>query len=146
MIDHLKDIRAGKVTKTNVIGIRKALNADARRAMGLSVSSVAPKLRGRDLAAVERALTLHKPRVTGALHDSGLKLLRSPRYRKRLAGVRDVIDSLESFHLVGYDRIGDHGLNSVPLYMARGNGRSFVFRNVPWQSHGNGPEIIRENG
>ena len=143
MNKHLDDIKAGTVTKTNVIGIRKAINADERRARGYSVSSTCAKLSSSDVAALERALADHEPRVTGELHDSGLKLLRSPRYRKRLESVADIIEHLDSFHLVAFDRIGQAGLYSVPVYRARGAGRSFLFRNIAWQSGGDGPEIVR---
>lgn len=143
MINHLESIKAGTVTKSNVIGIRKAINAMERRAFGASVSSTAPKLTSRDVAAIERALADVEPIVTGELHDSGLKLLRSPRYRKRLESVRDIIENLESFRLVAYDRIGRSGTHSVPVYRATGGGRSFLFRNIPWQSGGDGPEIVR---
>lgn len=142
-MDHLAAIHSGEVTRTTVIGLRKAINADARRSMGLSVSSVAPKLKGRELNLIEHALREQRPRVVGQLHDTGLKLLRSPRYKKRLARVRDIVDNLTSFHLVAFDRIGRHDLNCVPVFEARGGeGRAFIFRNIPWQSGGEGPEVL----
>lgn len=143
-MDHMAAIKSGEVTKSNVIGLRKAINANARREQRLSTSSTCPKLTGEQVEALEAALLKHKPRVVGELHDSGLKLLRSPRYKKRLADVRPIIDSLQSFHLVSFDRTGDHGLQSHPVYMARGKAGSFLFRNIPWQSHGNGPEVIND--
>lgn len=143
MHDHMKAIQSGEVTRLTVIGLRKSINADARRGMGLSVSSTAPKLKGRELNLIEHALREQRPRVVGQLHDTGLKLLRSPRYRKRLERVRDIVDNLTSFHLVAFDRIGRHGLNCVPVFEARGlAGRAFIFRNVPWQSGGEGPEVL----
>lgn len=144
MNKHLAAILAGTVTRSNVIGIRKAINAAERRERGYSVSRTAPRLGGRELAAVEQALTEHEPRVIGELHDSGLKLLQSPRYRKRLESVAEIVANLESFHLVSFDRtqLDGHGANAVPVYRARGAGRSFLFRNIAWQSGGNGPEIL----
>jgi hypothetical protein len=141
--NHLADIKAGKVTKTNIIGLRRSLNADWRRVRGYSVSLVAPKLRGPELLQCLKALKKYEPRVVGSLHDSGLARLRAPRYRKRLASVQSVIDSLVSFHLVSFDPIGRNGENVVPVFRAKGKGgKSFLFRNVPWQSGGDGPEIL----
>src|SRR3954470_14334187 len=78
---HFNAIADGRVTKSNVIGIRKAINHVERLRAGYSGnrSSVTP-----DQAAwLERALADREPHVVGELHESGLKLLRSPRYRKR---------------------------------------------------------------
>lgn len=141
--DHLAAIKAGTVTKTNVIGLRKAINADERRQRGFSVGSTCPKWTSDEVSDMEMALEQYEPRVIGELHASGLTRLRSPRYRKRLESVRDIIDNLKSFHLVSFDRIGDHGMQAIPVYRARAcNGKSFFFRNVPWQSGGNGPEVL----
>lgn len=138
---HLAAIQSGRVTKSNVIGLRKAINADARRDMRLSVSSVAPKLCGAELAATLDALASNPPTVTGELHDSGLKLLRSPRYRKRLESVRDLIDAPHvRFDLVRFEHIDS--LHVVPVYRLVTFGGSFTFRNVPWQSGGDGPEVL----
>ena len=141
MTDHLSDIRTGTVSRTNVIGLRKALNTNGRRYQRLSVSNTAPKLSDEALAECERALANYQPRVTSDLHDSGLKLLRSPWYRKRLAPVADIIAGIESFHLVAYDALG--GLYHVPVYRAVAPCGSFLFRNIPWQSGGDGPEILK---
>jgi hypothetical protein len=142
--NHLDAIKAGEVTKTNVIGIRKAINTAWRRSRGYSVSTTAPKLTDEEVAEIEAALVKHQPKVAGDLHASGLKLLTSPRYKKRLAGISSILDTLESFHLIGFDRIGRNGCNSVPVYKARNAmGDAFTFRNIPWQSGGDGPEVIR---
>lgn len=138
---HLAAIQAGRVTKTNVIGLRKALNADARDRAGLSLSRVAPKLLGRELWATVDALAEYHPTVTGELHDSGLKLLRSPRYRKRLADVAEIVNAEHSrFDLVRFDWIDS--LHSVPVYRLVTFAGSLEFRNVPWQSGGDGPEVL----
>lgn len=138
---HLAAIESGRVTKSNVIGLRKALNADARRDAGYSVSSVAPKLSGHELRRTIDALTEHHPTVLGELHDSGVKLLRSPRYAKRLASVRSIIESRSiRFDLVRFHWID--ALHVVPVYRCISFAGSFTFYNVPWQSGGNGPEIV----
>lgn len=136
---HLAAIQSGEVTKTNVIGIRKALNANARRDRGLSVSSTAPNMSDDDCDDIIQALGKHSPRVVGPLHDSGLKLLQSKRYAKRLEPVRDVIDGLESFRLVDFR--WHKPMECVPVYRACGAGRWFEFCNIPWQSGGDGPEL-----
>ena len=140
-MNHLEAIKAGTVTKSNVIGLRKAMNANARRLARLSTSRTCPRLTDSELATIERAIAQHEPRVEGELHDSGLARLRDKRYAKRLEPVADIIAGLESFHLVAFDWIDD--LHATPVYRARGNGRSFLFRNVAWQSGGDGPEIVR---
>lgn len=140
--DHLADIKAGKITKRNVIGLRKILHADLRRQERLSVSSTCPKYTHEEVMELEDAVEKYKPVVTGELHESGLKVLRSPRYRKRLHAVADIIEQLESFRLVRFDPIGRHGLQVVPVYQACAGRRSFTFRNIPWQSGGDGPELV----
>lgn len=140
--DHMAAIKSGKITKTNVIGLRKILNADARRVNGWSASSTSPKYTRDEVIALENALERHKPRVTGELHNTGLALLQSRRYRKRLADVQGIIDKLDSFRLVRFDRIGNRDENAVPVYRACAGRKFFTFRNIPWQSGGNGPEIV----
>lgn len=140
--DHMAAIKAGVVTRTNVIGLRKIINADARRRYDLDVSPTCPKYTHAEVEALESALAKHEPRVTGALHDTGVKLLQSPRYRKRLADVAHIVAKLDSFRLVSFDRIGNHGLQSIPVYRACAGRKSFLFRNIPWQSGGNGPEVM----
>jgi hypothetical protein len=138
---HLSAITAGEVTKSNVIGIRKAMNHVARLRAGWSGNrSNATAL---DVSRMVEALRMVEPRVVdGALCASGLKLLQSPRYAKRLAPVADIIAALDTFRLVRFDPIGD-GLHVIPIYRATAtDGRSFLFRNIPWQSGGNGPEIV----
>lgn len=99
---HLAAIRSGEITKSNVIGIRKALNEYDRG--GYSRSSTAPQWTLEQVNAIEAAIDLHKPLVTGELHNSGMALLQSPRYRKRLASVAEIIAGLDHFRLVRFDR------------------------------------------
>lgn len=138
---HLAAIQSGEVTRTNVIGIRKAINAAERKANGWSVPRGAmPPAQAWELEAwVER----EQPRVVGDLHDSGLTVLRNKRYAKRLAQYADVIEWPDHFELVRFDRIGSRGGYAVPVYRLVGaNGGSFKFMNIPWQSGGDGPEIL----
>ena len=81
---HLAAVKSGEITKSNVIGIRKAMNAYERKASRYSTSCTCPNWTAAQIAEIERALDLHRPLVTGGLHETGLALLRSPRYRKRL--------------------------------------------------------------
>lgn len=146
-LNHLKAVEAGEVTRSNVIGIRKAINAAYRRECGYSDSCTAPKLSSAQVAELQQAIRTWRPRVTGELHDSGLTLLRSPRWRKRLAPVAEIIDNLTEFSLVGFTTVrrpGPYGAieTIIPIYNASAVGwGSFDFINIPWQSGGNGPEI-----
>ena len=143
---HLEAILAGEVTKTNVTGIRKAINAMERRREGYSTSRTSPRLTPDDVFAIEQALAEHEPVVVGELHETGLKLLRSPRYAKRLAQVKAIVDSPAlHFKLVAFDRIGPRGEYAVPVYRAHRGDASFLFRNIPWQSGGDGPEVLEVN-
>jgi hypothetical protein len=152
---HLAAIRAGTVTKSNVIGIRKAFNAFERDRRNYSNSSTAPRMSADDYSATERALRENPPRVAGELHDGGLKVLRNPRYAKRLAHYAPAIASIDHFKLVGFEWID--ATHCVPIYAVWSHvppvaGRdpfppgatyeAFRFRNVPWQSGGDGPEIV----
>ena len=137
---HIDAIASGSVTKTNIIGLRKALNAEGRRRAGLSVSTTCPKVSGDDIYLALAMIDRDRPKVVGELHDSGIKLLQSKRYAKRLADYADVIEWPSHFELCGFDQVSRY---SVPVYRLVGqNGGSFKFRNIPWQSGGNGPEIV----
>jgi hypothetical protein len=143
---HLAAVNAGTVEKTNIIGIRKAINELERNARNPPEESDA-------LFELECAIKEHRPRVTGALHDSGLKVLRNPRYAKRWnereAGI---ISRLHHFELIRFDRVGPRGRYGQPVYRAVDVvGQSFAFRNIPWQTayYGgldDGPRIVPERG
>jgi len=140
---HIDAIASGSVTKTNIIGLRKALNAESRRLAGLSVSATCSKAAGDDIYLALAMIDRDRPKVVGELHDSGVKLLQNKRYAKRLAEYADVIEWPSHFELCGFDRLGCYGNYAVPVYRLVGqNGGSFKFRNIPWQSGGNGPEIV----
>ncbi len=143
---HKAAILAGEVSKTNVVGLRKHLNAYERKASGWSVSRTAPEMSFEDCEWLFTALADIKPRVVGKLHDTGKALLQNKRYRKQLASVADIVADLSHFKLVGFDATGRHGEAYTPVYRAYDTqGRSFPFRNIPWQSGGNGPEILSGN-
>ena len=139
---HLKAIKSDAVDRSNVIGLRKIYNTIAREDSGYSVSSTAPKVTAEEFELLATALGEHEPRVVGALHDSGLKLLQSRRYRSRFTDwQREVIANLKEFRLTAFEEIDSY--HHVPVYRAIApNRRTFLFRNVPWQSGGRGPEII----
>lgn len=137
---HLAAISSGFVSKKNVGGIRKMINAMQRIDAGYSVGSTAPKITSAQLVAIERALLIHKPRVVGELHDSGLKLLRNPRYAKRLAPVARIIATIDHFELVGFNPVGNSGC--TPVYRVQSPDGAFTFQNITWQSGGDGPEIL----
>lgn len=147
MARHMAAIVSGNVTKSNVIGLRKAINHVARLEARYSGnrSNATPQEVRDALAALERV----KPIVRGDLHESGVRLVTSPRYRKRLERVAETVEFLQEFRLVGFDRLGDKCLHSVPVYRAvASNGGWFEFRNVPWQSavalgEDSGPVILR---
>lgn len=143
--EHMKAIQSGELTKRNVISLRKAINADERRRAGYSVSSTAPKqLSESQWEKIMDALARVKPKVVGELHESGMKLLKSKRYKRQLESVSEIIEELESFHLVGFDILGEG--YAVPVYRAKGaSGKSFPYSCRSWQSGGNGPQIESGN-
>lgn len=141
---HTAAINAGTVEKTNVIGIRKAINAMERNAWN------EPEMVDAQFE-LEQAIAERRPTVVGALHDSGVKVLRNPRYAKRWnERERGIIDRLHHFELVRFDRLGARGRYSVPVYRAVGvTGQGFAFRNVPWQTAyyaglDDGPRVVPE--
>lgn len=150
---HLAAIKSGNVTKTNVIGICKAINAADRRAAGWSVSSTAPNTTGAEVRELLAELDAREPLVRGDLHASGVRILTAPRWRKRLESVAPIIDTLHGFRLVRFDYVrraspysgGTGESESIqPVYRACGSAGSFLFMNVPWQAGGDGPEILED--
>jgi hypothetical protein len=143
---HLGCIIAGSITKTNVIGIRKAINNAERIRNGWSANrcNVTPE----QADELEQSLDKYRPRVCGELHDSGLAVLRNPRYAKRWSKWQlDAIETIDHFKLIGYQRIGHRGSHAIPVYsvwctIEGGTYEAFRFINIPWQSGGNGPEIL----
>lgn len=138
--NHMDALRSGMITKTNVIGMRKAINHVERVTHGWSGnrSNATP----REVSLMLELLDKARPIVKGELHDSGLKLLRSPRYKKRMDGAH--VERIAYFRLIRFDMLGDRGQYATPVYQAiREDGSAFCFRNIPWQSGGDGPEFVR---
>jgi hypothetical protein len=135
---HLDAIKSGEVTKTNVIGIRKAINRVER------LTDFTPDTDDllNDVFAIVEALVKYKPRVSPDLHASGLKLLLDKRNYKHVDVVGHLLDDIDEFRLVAFDRHGPRWQYSVPFYeVVTKSGKSFGFRNIPWQSGGKGPEV-----
>lgn len=139
---HRAAVESGKVTKTNVIGIKKAINA-------MELGSWPAEMIDAQFE-LERAIAERHPLVVGELHETGLKVLRNPRYAKRW-NEREaaIISRLHHFELIRFDRIG-RLWHSVPVYRAvsRSDG-SFAFRNIPWQTAhyeglDDGPRVVPE--
>ncbi len=149
---HVDAIRAGFVTRSNIIGIRKALNTYERRQSGYYVSPTSPRVKTDDIVELETAIQSCSPVVIGDMHDTGLTLLRNPRYKNRLAAYADSIAALHSFRLVRFELMD--AWQHVPVFQVwanippkgdvldGGTYLAFTFRNIPWQSGGNGPEIL----
>lgn len=136
---HLRAICSDNVTRTNIIGLRKIFNHHARLSAGLDGNRC--NVTAEEARKLEAALYERQPLVTGALHDSGLAILRSRRYAKRLASYADQIAQIYGFRLIGFYWIDP--LHCIPQYRAMcRNGRHFSFIVQPWQSGGNGPEIL----
>ena len=137
---HFAAVEGGTITKTNIIGIRKAINATEK-------GWDCPSASVNEIFRLEELIEAKRPRVTGELHESGIALLRSPRYAKRLEHVAGVIADFDHFELVEFDRIGPRGQYAVPVYAVVDTaGRTgFRFRNIPWQSGGDGPEVFKGN-
>jgi hypothetical protein len=129
---HLAAIQSGQITKTNVIGIRKAINSAERNRHGYSERG--PVIWAQVQPLLD-ALAVHEPLVRGELHASGVALIASRRWRKRWTETQQaVIDSLHGFRLVRFDMVGNRDQKGIPVYRAVGDAGSFLFRNIPWQS------------
>jgi hypothetical protein len=148
---HYDAIKSGQVTKTNVIGIRKALNAAEMRYLRHQPDANLDA----DAFGLVDSLIEHRPRVVGELHDTGVVVLQNPRYAKRWADWQaKSIAAIDHFKLVGYRPAGYvyHPIYAVWAKVPPCVGpdpfpegatyEAFTFINIPWQSGGNGPEII----
>lgn len=128
---HIDAISARCLTKTNVIGIRKALAHVDRIRAGYSGnrSNATPEQADR----MENLIAQKRPTVLGELHDSGVELLRSPRYAKRWNDEqREIIgDAHLRFDLIRFDR---ERSAVIPVYCATSWKGRFCFRNIPWQT------------
>lgn len=127
---HRAAVEAGTVTKTNVIGMRKAINDMERGGWPSDMIDAQFEL--------EEAIGWKCPAVAGELHETGLKVLRNPRYAKRWNDAQRAIINypLLRFKLLRFDRVGNRGRYSVPVFLAVGDEQMepFAFRNIPWQT------------
>lgn len=139
---HMATIKTGEVTKTEVIGIRKAMNAfnlDSERGKESNVSF-------RELEQISELLWNIRPIVKGDLHDSGVELLQRKRYRRQLESVAEIVADISHFRLIGYHEDGGRVLKAYPVYRCFDHkGKSFPFYVIPWQSNGNGPVVAPSN-
>jgi hypothetical protein len=129
---HMKAICGGEVTKSNVIGLRKAFNHVERLKRGWSGNRSAVTIEEADKLRAE--LERHQPRVVGELHESGLKLLRSPRYKKLWTPHQAAaIEGATFFRLIGFVLIDS--THYAPAYRVFTKaGPAFAFYHVPWQA------------
>ena len=137
---HMAAIRSGEVDRGTVIGIRKALNNMERISNGWSPNRIAMTV--EEAGELESVLYDRHPKVVGDLHETGLAVLRNKRYAKRLAPYKDIIDSITHFTLGEYERIGRRSEYAVPVYRAHSPHGILRFMNIPWQSGGDGPEVL----
>lgn len=149
MQKHLDAIKAHEITRGNIIGLRKAINATERASRGWSTSVTSPPVPLGDLFALESAIQDERPKAIGELHIAGLALLTAPRYRKRWNEAQAyAIAHIDHFRLIRFDRIGSRDQNCVPVFEVWAPDRmgllgcAFAFRCIPWQSGGDGPEIV----
>lgn len=142
---HIAAIQSGNVTKTNVIGLRKALNHIARLEEGWSGnrSNATPE----EVAEAVAALAAREPLVRGDLHASGVRIVTSPRWWRRFnQRQHEVIRTLHGFRLVRFDYVDS--THVTPVFRAVGETGDFLFRNVPWQTVAfggegeSGPQVV----
>lgn len=138
-LNHLEQIKSGKVTRSNVIGIRKAYNAIE---MGGYRSITAPKMTSDELSEILTQLDRVRPLCKGELHDMGLKVIRNKRYKNVLPVPGDEVDH---FRLIGFEGFKSGNWKYTPEYSAHDKAGNllFTFVNRSWQSGGNGPELTR---
>lgn len=143
---HLDAIKSGAITKTNIIGLRKAFNANARLSRGYSLGVTSPRVTIDDIGELRRAITMHEPRVSRELDASGRKVLQDRRYRKHWTESQArIIATLDHFRFVGFHEIDR--AHYVPIYKAIAPGGSFNFIVIPWQTAyafglQSGPQVI----
>ncbi|TXH49163.1 MAG: hypothetical protein E6Q97_23240 [Desulfurellales bacterium] len=143
---HLEAIKSGAITKTNVIGLRKAVNTFAKQSRGWSTGCTSPIVSRKDLLEINQAIALNEPRVSRELDASGRKVLQDRRYRKHWTESQArIIATLDHFRFVGFHEIDR--AHFVPIYKAIAPGGSFNFIVIPWQTAyafglQSGPQVI----
>lgn len=146
---HLAAIRSGRITRSNIIGLRKAFNAFEQSRQGSSTGRTSPRITADEYSEAERAIEEFHPTVTGELHESGLKVLRNKRYAKRWSERQQrIIDRACRFDLIRFDWISSR--QCVPVYRVTSRDfEGFAFRNIPWQTAyysglEDGPRVVPE--
>lgn len=143
---HLDAIKSGAITKTNIIGLRKAFNTNARLIRGYSCGRTSPQVTINDIVEINQAISLNEPRVSRELDASGRKVLQDRRYRKHWTESQArIIATLDHFRFVGFHEIDR--AHYVPIYKAIASGGSFNFIVIPWQTAyvmglQSGPQVI----
>lgn len=143
---HLDAIKSRRITRSNIIGIRKAFNAFERSRAGWSTSSTAPKMTADEYSEAERLIPECHPTALGDLHEGGLKVLRNRRYAKRWTPAQQrIIDGACRFDLIRFDFITS--VHCVPVWrVVSRDCESFAFRNIPWQTVWSFPNRDFEDG
>lgn len=127
---HIAAIESGTVTRTNIIGIRKLYNKAQRNGGPW-----------HDIDRLQSAIERHEPMVTGEWLQSGLAVLRNKRYARRWTDAQQrIIDTATAIRLV--DMIPCGHWQYTPAYRVESPNGHFHYSNTPWQSGGNGPEIL----
>lgn len=135
---HMASLQSGQISRSNIIGLRKAFNADAQRPYQGRTSS---KINSAHVEAYWQAISDYKPEVTGDWLESGKAQLASKRYRSRWNPRQAaIIADIATIQLVGIDWIDNR--HCTFIYRATGrNGDTLTYINTPWQSGGNGPTV-----
>lgn len=139
---HMSAIRH-TVTKSNIIGIRKALNAFERSQRRYSTSCTSPNWTFTRVQACLSAVLRVQPVISGEWHDSGVATLKRAltRYKGRFnAAHARIIGDIWHFRLVDWHC--EESLHWYPVIRCvAGDGTYFDFINIPWQSGGDGPML-----
>jgi hypothetical protein len=139
---HIAAIRH-TVTRSNIIGIRKALNAFHRNVNGWSISCTSPVWTYDMFRQAMDAVQRYQPVISGDMHESGIATLQRAvrRYKGRFNAAQSaIIADIWHFRLAGW-HLDDNNYYPVIRVTAR-NGEWFDFINIPWQSNSNGPTVV----
>lgn len=140
---HWHAITARKVvSRSNIIGIRKALNNAARWEAGWSCNKgmIDPERAAQLLSAVYR----HIPAVDGQQLAFGRAYLRKPRNMRKLTDYqRDIVTSdAPLIFLVDYLEGPNRTFRPVFRVERLYGGGHFCYTVTPWQAGGDGLEVV----